>query len=73
MKFNSTVSDNDIKKDYSKYIVLAIGLAFIMFFVLTIAASLLGLAIGVIIKSWWIILLVIFGLLILRKFLGKRK
>jgi hypothetical protein len=73
MKFNSTVSDNDIKKDYSKYIVLAIGLAFVMFFVLTIAANLLGLAIGVIIKSWWIILLVIFGLLILRKFLGKRK
>lgn len=73
MKFNSTVSDNDIKKDYSKYIVLAIGFAFVMFFVLTIAANLLGLAMGVIIKSWWIILLVILGLLILRKFLGKRK
>jgi len=73
MRFNSTVSDNDIKKDYSKYIVLAIGFAFVMFFVLTIAASLLGLAMGVIIKSWWIILLVILGLLILRKFLGKRK
>lgn len=73
MKFNSTVSDNDIKKDYSKYIVLAIVFAFVMFFVLTIAANLLGLAMGVIVKSWWIILLVILGLLLLRKLLGKRK
>jgi len=73
MRFNSTVSDNYIKKDYSKYIVLAIVFAFVMFFVLTIAANLLGLAFGVIIKSCWIILLVILGLLLLRKLLGKRK
>lgn len=65
--------DNDIKKDYSKYIILAIVFAFTMFFFLNIAASLLGLAFGVLIKSWWIILLVILGLLLLRKFTRRKK
>jgi len=73
MKFNSMNGDNDIKKDYSKYIILAIVFAFAMFFVLNIAASLLGLAFGVLIKSWWIILLVILGLLLLRKFTRRKK
>jgi len=73
MRFNSMNGDNDIKKDYSKYIILAIVFAFVMAFFLNIAAKLLILAAGVLIKFWWVGLLAIFGLLLLRKLTRKKK
>lgn len=65
--------DNDTKKDYLKYIILAIVFAFVMAFFLNIAAQLIILAAGVLIKFWWVGLLAIFGLLILRKLIRKKK
>lgn len=73
MKFNSMNGDNDIKKDYSKYFILAIVFAFVFAFFLNIAAKLIILAAGVLIKFWWVGLLAILGLLLLRKLGRKRK
>jgi len=73
MRFNSMVKDNDRKKDYSLYIIIAIVGAFIVAFFLNIAAKLLVVLAQVLIKYWWLGLIAIFVMLILRKITRKKK
>lgn len=67
MKFNSMIGDNDIKKDYSGYIILAIVLAFIFSLFLNIAGKLVIMASKVLIKYWWIGIVLILLILFFRR------
>lgn len=73
MKFNSTTTENDTKRDYSKYIVLAIVGAFVAAFFLNIIAKLIVLFVGVLIENWLVALIAIFVLLVLRKMINTKK
>ena len=73
MRFNSMIANNDRNKTYLNYIVIAVGLAFVVFFFLNILIQLFIMAVAIFIKNWWIVIVVILGLLFLRKFLGKKK
>lgn len=67
------IANNDRNKTYLNYIVIAVGLAFVVFFFLNILIQLFIMAVAIFIKNWWIVIVVILGLLFLRKFLGKKK
>lgn len=66
-------ADNDRRKSYANYFIIAIACAFVFAFFLNIATSLVIAAAKVLIKFWWVGLVAVFGFLILRKLLGKKK
>ena len=63
MRFNSTVRDNDRKKDNSIYIMYAVLLAILSFFVLNVAFDVAVIIFKLALNYWWAVL--ILGLLIL--------
>lgn len=73
MRFNSMVKDNDRKKDYFSYIVLAIVFGFIVYVFLNIVVKVLVTILGLFLKRWYVVIISVFIFLLIKKFLGKKK
>ena len=73
MKINSPISDNLVKKDYSKYIVYAILSAFLFYFFLDFSLQLIIILAKLIYQYKWYSLGILFIILIIRKRRNKKK
>lgn len=71
MRINSTNNEREKNKDYSKYILIAIFVAFIVAFFLDLAYKLGIIALNLIIRYWWGA--IILGLVIIFMLRRRRK
>jgi len=72
MRFNSMNKENEKKKDYSKYIMLAIVFAFVVAFFLDILVKIFLMFGKVLFKYWWGGVVLILVILFMRR-RGKKK
>lgn len=72
MKINSTVKENDKKKDISKYIMWAIVFAFVSALFLDILFKLIIMASKVVFKYWYAAIIIILVLIFFRKIKRKK-
>lgn len=72
MKFNSLDHENDRKQDISKWVMIALVLAFVSYFVLNVAGALI-VALSKIMFKYWYAAIIILLLVIFFKRRGRKK
>ncbi len=73
MKFNSMTRENEKKKDYSKYIMWAVVLAFVCSLFIRIIAKLVVMASKVIYKYWYVAVALVLIILFMRRRRRRKK
>lgn len=73
MKINSTIKENEKKKDISKYIMWAIVLAFVCALFLDILAKLIVIAAKIIFQYWYVAIIIVLIIIFFKKRRRKKK